>query len=315
MIPKQGNSFLTTPGIKNTGLSYLAAALVLFSLNAHSQNQPKNPKFNLDVSSAYYTENFNWSIAGNINDRYVNILSELRWRKIKGVQLNINGEYDFWKGLFAKGNLSKAFITSGKVSDTDFGKDNRQDTLFHDTFNSDQGNITSWATGVGYKIPIVKKYSVAPFVGYGINTQNLFVLRDYGNVTGNLKSTYDTKWKGLTMGLSFIIPVHERIKITAQSTYRQLNYSAKANWNLIEDFEHPVSFRHKAKGYGVQNSIGVQYLFNRNIAVSLNGQIGHWITGKGTDTLYRTNGEVNVTQLNRVHRNSATLGAGIQISF
>jgi hypothetical protein len=214
-----------------------------------------------------------------------------------------------------KGNLSNAFITSGKVSDTDFGKDNRQDTLFHDTFNSDQGNITSWATGVGYKIPIVKKYSVAPFVGYGINTQNLFVLRDYGNVTGNLKSTYDTKWKGLTMGLSFIIPVHERIKITAQSTYRQLNYSAKANWNLIEDFEHPVSFRHKAKGYGVQNSIGVQYLFNRNIAVSLNGQIGHWITGKGTDTLYRTNGEVNVTQLNRVHRNSATLGAGIQISF
>jgi hypothetical protein len=315
MIPKPGNSFLTTPGIKNTGLSYLAAALVLFSINAHSQNQPKKPKFILDASSGYYTENFNWSIAGNINDRYVNILSELRWRKIKGVQLNLNGEYNFWKGLFVKGNLSKAFITSGKVSDTDFGNDNRQDTLFHDNFKSDQGNITSWDAGVGYKVSIAKMYSVAPFVGYGINGQYLFVLRDYGNVTGNLKSTYDSKWTGLSMGLSFIIRIHERIIITAQSTYRQLNYSAKANWNLIEDFEHPVSFRHKAKGYGLQNNIGVQYVLNEKISLSLNGQLSHWTTGKGTDTLYRTNGEVNVTQLNRVYRNSATLGAGLQISF
>jgi hypothetical protein len=315
MLRKPGNSFLITRGIRKTALSYLAAALVLFSLNAHSQNQPKKPKFLLDASSAYYTEDFNWSIAGNVNDRYVIILSELRWRKIKGVQLNLNGEYNFWKGLFVKGNLSKAFITSGKVSDTDFGQDNRQDTLFHDTFNSDHGNITSWAAGVGYKLSIAKKYSVAPFVGYGNNSQSLFVLRDYGNVTGNLKSTYDTKWNGLTMGLSFIVPVHERIIITAQSTYRQLNYSAKANWNLIEDFEHPVSFRHKAKGYGVENNIGVHYVLNEKISLSLNGQLGHWTTGKGTDTLYRTNGEVNVTQLNRVHRNSATLGAGIQISF
>jgi hypothetical protein len=315
MLPKPGNSFLITPGIKNTGLSYLAAALVLFSLTAHSQNQSKKPKFILDASSGYYTENFNWSIAGNINDRYVNILSELRWKKIKGVQLNINGEYNFWKGLFVKGNLSKAFITSGKVSDTDFGRDNRQDTLFHDNFNSDQGNITSWDADIGYKISIAKKYSVAPFVGYGITAQSLFVLRDYGNVTGNLRSTYETKWNGLTMGLSFIIPVHERITITAQSTYRQLNYSAKANWNLIEDFEHPVSFRHKAKGYSIENNIVVHYLFNEKISVSLNGQLGYWTTGKGTDTLYRTNGEVDVTQLNRVHRNSTALGAGIRISF
>jgi hypothetical protein len=315
MLRKPGNSFLITRGIRKTGLSYLAVALVLFSLNSYSQTQPKKPKFILNASSGYYTENFDWSIAGNINDRYVNILSELRWKKIKAVQLNVNGEYNFLKGLFVKGNLSNAFITSGKVSDTDFGKDNRQDTLFHDTFNSDQGNITSWDAVIGYKIPIAKKYSVAPFVGYGINAQSLFVLRDYGNITGNLKSTYDTKWNGLTMGLSFTIPIHDKIIITAQSTYRQLNYSAKANWNLIEDFEHPVSFRHKAKGYGLQNSFGVQYLFNEKISVSLNGQLGHWTTGKGTDTLYRTNGEVNVTQLNQTHRNSATLGAGIQFLF
>jgi hypothetical protein len=315
MIPKPGNSFFITRDIKNTVLFYLAAALILFSLNAHSQNQSKKPKFILDASSGYYTENFNWSIAGNIIDRYVNILSELRWKKTKGVQLNINGGYNVWKGLFVKGNLSKAFITSGKVSDTDFGKDNRRDTLFHDSFNSDQGNITSWDAGIGYKISIAKKYSLAPFVGYGNNSQSLFVLRDYGNVTGNLKSTYDTKWNGLTMGLSFIIPIHEKIIITAQSTYEQLNYSAKANWNLIEDFEHPVSFRHKAKGYGLQNNTGVQYVLNEKISLSLNGQLGHWITGKGTDTLYRTSGEVNVTQLNRVHRNSGAIGAGIQISF
>ncbi|CAM3890483.1 hypothetical protein MUGA111182_15805 [Mucilaginibacter galii] len=31
-------------------------------------------------------------------------------------------------------------------------------------------------------------------------------------------------------------------------------YSAKANWNLVSEFEHPLSFQHNAEGYGIQAS-------------------------------------------------------------
>lgn len=218
-------------------------------LSLKAQESGKGPHVNLTSSAGYSVESFDWSIAGkNSMDEPVNILSELKWKKLGGINLYLAGEWYAWKSLFVRVDLSKTFITSGNVSDTDFGKDTRRDTLFHDVFNSDKGGVISYNVAAGYKIRFIKKNTIAPFAGYGNDAQSLYLLRDNGNVQGDLKSTYQTKWNGLFAGLDINICIYKKLTALGQITYHQVKYSAKADWNLIADFSHPVSFEHQAKG-------------------------------------------------------------------
>lgn len=191
-----------------------------------------------------------------------------------------------------RSDLSKTFITSDEVSDTDFSKANRQDTSFHDVFNGDKGAVISCSAAAGYTIYFLKKNTIAPFAGYRHDSQSLYMLRDNGNVQGDLKSTYQTKWNGPFTGLDLEIWVYKKLAAQGRITYHQVQYAAKANWNLIENFKHPVSFEHHAKGYGLVTDIDLEYLVGKKISAILRIVYGYWTTGKGTDTLYHTNGDI-----------------------
>ncbi len=45
----------------------------------------------------------------------------------------------------------------------------------------------------------------------------------------------------------------------AKGIYDQAVYRATADWNLIQNFSHPVSFTHHADGFGVEGQMGVEY--------------------------------------------------------
>jgi hypothetical protein len=292
----------------------LMTCIAGISISLKAQDS-KDPKFRLSPSIGYAVENFDWSIAGQYSHSTpVNILSELKWKKLSGAQFNLHSEYNFWKGLSVRAGLSRTMITSGKVTDTDFGKDNRKDTLFHDKFNSDEGNVTSYHLAVAYKIALTR-LSITPFIGYGNDLQSLYLLRAFGNVQGDLRSTYRTKWNGMVAGADLRIALIKDLFVRSSFTGHQVSYSAKANWNLVDDFKHPISFRHHANGLGFAGNIGIEYVFNKTMSLFLTGKKSWWTTGKGTDTLYRENGEINVTQLNPVHRNNMRVEAGAHISF
>ena len=283
-------------------------------VEAQESDRSNNLKF--ELSTGYSTENLEWSIAGkNTYGEPVNILSELKWKKLGGIYLNLSGEWYVWKDLFVRGNFSKTFIASGSVTDTDFGKHDRRDTLFHDKFTSNKGGLGAYGAAAGYKIHFLKKHSIATFAGYGSDSQSLYILRDNGNVQGDLKSTYQTRWNGFFTGIDIRISIHKNLAAKAQITYHQLSYSATADWNLIEDFKHPVSFKHRAKGYGFATDAGLEYFISKRMSATLTTTYSSWTTGKGTDTLYRTNGDVAITQLNRVQRNNLIFSAGFQITF
>jgi hypothetical protein len=280
--------------------------------------QESGRMLNLKIHAAvgYSVENFDWSIAGKgANAEPVNILSELKWKKSAGPCLHLHGEWHAWKGLFVRADISKTFVTSGKVSDTDFGKNDRRDTLFHDIFNSDRGGIIGYSAAIGYDIRLMSKHTISPFAGYRNDSQSLYLLRNNGNVQGDLKSTYQTKWNGLLAGLDVRVCIYEKLMVTGRITYHQVSYSAKADWNLIGDFKHPVSFKHQAKGYGLEAVAGLEYFIGKKISTLLTIAHGYRTTGRGTDTLYRTNGDIVATPLNPVHRNNLTLSAGIQMAF
>ncbi|HEY3401755.1 MAG TPA: hypothetical protein VGK59_00105 [Ohtaekwangia sp.] len=283
---------------------------------AEAQKPGDSSRFCFRISAGYAIENFNWSIAGNNeNGEPVNILSELRWKNIGGPQLGIHGEAYLWKKLSIRGDFYKTFITTGEVTDTDFSGNDRSDTLFHDTFSSDKGSISGYHGAMGYTFDLAQKHSIKPFVGYGKDSQLLYLLRDYGNVQGDLKSTYHTQWVGVLTGFDLCVSLHPKLTGRGQFMYHQVKYSAAADWNLIADFEHPVSFKHKAKGYGLEAEGALEYLVRKRVTIVLITRYRYWTTGPGTDTLFRIGGNTIVTKLNPVHRNSLIFSTGVHVKF
>ena len=91
-----------------------------------------------------------------------------------------------------------------------------------------------------------------------------------------------------------------RWTLAAEITYSQVDYSAKADWNLIPTFSHPVSFRHQAEGYGIDMNAALQYHCSPHLLLHLGGGGFTRQTGTGTDRLYLVSGQTDATQLNGV---------------
>ena len=111
------------------------------------------------------------------------------------------------------------------------------------------------------------------------------------------------------------MPINKKLELETQLSYYQLNYHAKANWNLIAEFQHPVSFTHSAKGYALTSKLNLSYTVTARTSLLLGGTYSYWTTGKGTDTLYLANGNINTTILNGVNRNGYGVTFGIQLTF
>jgi hypothetical protein len=294
--------------------SCLAGLLLVFASQIVLAQSDQRGKLVITFQPGYFQEDFRWSIAGDSQGKNPNIYSELRWKNLSGPQFALDVKYKFWKALVLQVNFSESFITSGTVTDTDFGQDNRKDTLYHDQFDSNKGSVTAFHATIGYQLKI-KRFSITPFAGYVVNAQSLYLLKDFGNVIGDLRSTYKTRWQGFTAGFNIRIPVGKKFTIEPSFVYNQTNYSSKANWNLIENFKHPVSFRHKAVGFGLEPSLNVRYMIRKKLSFLIGGYYSYWTTGKGSDRLYLMDGQIPVTQFNGAHRSSLGISLGVSYSF
>ena len=79
-----------------------------------------------------------------------------------------------------------------------------------------------------------------------------------------------------------------------------MRYHATGNWNLIERFQHPVSFRHRAKGFGLENQLVMSYKMSGGLCVELRPSYSYWTTGRGIDTVYKKDQSTPKTRLNDV---------------
>lgn len=96
--------------------------------------------------------------------------------------------------------------------------------------------------------------------------------------------------------------------------YRQVNYRAEGDWNLIQTFSHPMSFRRRAEGYGLEGRLGIKYGLGR-VVLLLVGDYAGWTTGKGVDELYLVSGQTSQTQLNEVVLHELGVKAGVRLGW
>jgi hypothetical protein len=130
-----------------------------------------------------------------------------------------------------------------------------------------------------------------------------------------LNSTYQAKWNGPYIKLKSSVKIIPSLKLAADVNYNQVNYGGKGDWNLIEDLQHPVSYRHSAKGYGVNAGAKLIYDITNHVAVNIGYTYFSWETGTGNDQLYLTSGQTDKTQLNGVFRKGFEVVGGMELSL
>jgi len=276
--------------------------------SAHGREHPG--KWRISLSTGFQQEDLRWSIAGNRYGQSPNIYSELKWRALAGPSVHVALRGELWKKVFLFAEGGRVFFLSGRVDDTDYQGDDRSNASYREQFSAVNSSSSSWSAGAGYQVLRAKKIALTPYLGYGIQDQSL-VLRDPGG-PGLLNSNYKTRWSGPLFRVSAALQLGEGLQLEADLRYLQINYSARADWNLITAFSHPVSFRHAARGYGLDTYAGLA--FRRHaFGVSVGAGYFSWQTGAGTDMLYLAAGTTNTTRLNEVIRDGFRGLAGIHI--
>lgn len=265
------------------------------------------------VAGGFRSLNLRWSIAGNSAGRSPNIYSELKWRGVGGANVDASLRYELGRRwvFFASG--SRTFLSTGRVSDNDYGGDNRTDNLYSEDFAGNNGYAYSLAAGAGYRLPFGKGFEFIPALGYGLSGQHL-TITDPGGLFDFLNSYYQTSWYG-PLARATVSWNSGRWQLSGQIIYHQVSYRAKADWNLIADFSHPVSFRHRANGFGVEEELGASYRVCRGVEVFFAGEGSAWATGTGIDELYRSGGTSQQTQLNEVVMAGFGLHAGVRVGL
>jgi hypothetical protein len=271
-------------------------------------------KLEVKVSAGYERQDFRWSIAGNSAGQDPNVYSELKWRGVGGPSgtVELLWKVDRRWRVFASG--SRVFTRSGTMTDTDYGLDNRYDPIYHQQFNAGTGHSEAALLGVGYCLLNSGRFRLTPYIGYGIDAQ-YFPIVDPGGPFAQLNSSYSAKWLGPWMKADASWRLGGRLEALAAAAYHQVDYRARADWNLIPSFAHPVSFRHTADGYGIELSAGFRYTVSRSVALELGGGYFDWQTGTGIDQLYLSTGSSDQTQLNGVAREGWRGNLGVLVGL
>ncbi len=92
-----------------------------------------------------------------------------------------------------------------------------------------------------------------------------------------------------------------------------MNYSASADWNLVDAFQHPVSFRQHAKGFDIKTTLTSIFRLNRFLSLSVGVDYSHAETGSGIDELFLDSGEVETTWFNGAFKHVKTVTVGILV--
>ncbi|MGS2761239.1 hypothetical protein [Sinomicrobium sp. M5D2P9] len=289
---------------------------LLFTCNDVLAQEFPEYKLSIHPYVKYRQEDLRWSIAGDVNGQNPNILSELIWKRLQGPQVGLMVQKKISGRFSVQADMSYMGVTTGRVTDTDYREDNRQDISYDERLQSDRGYALTFDARLQYLVYTHPKVSIIPFLGFTNKYQHVFMLdNEVPLMEGSiLKSTYTPHWYGGTAGGVFVFNAG-KARIFLEVSGDLVKYSAKANWNLRSEFAHPVSFKHSATGKGVNAQLFVEYPLYENMYVTLNADISHAETGTGTDKTFYQSGKKVYTRLNSVVNKSYGLGVGLKFKL
>jgi hypothetical protein len=290
--------------------------IVCVSLLASFSLKAQTSRWNFSLSSGYQSENFRWSIAGNIQGTSPNIYSELRWKNLAGPLVEAAADWNFWRTVHIHSVFSRLFITSGSVTDMDYQGDNRTNRSYYGAFDANKGMSFSWRTTLENQLLKSRVLTLTYCLGYALHKQSLFLLSsDQTGAAAGLRSTYDTRYQGVVIGMRGKVLLGARFSLEGSVFYDWVSFRGQADWNLISTFQHPLSFEDRADGFNLEGDLKFVYALQKKWALFLSADILHSETGSGTDMLYLQNGQSTPTQYNGAVRDYIKGAVGVRLSI
>ncbi|TKC08734.1 hypothetical protein [Pedobacter frigoris] len=278
---------------------------------AFSQQQ----KFTVSLNTGLFREDFNWSIAGNMDGKNPNVLSELIWKNLEGIQYNINSSYFLSSKIALNASFTYGRISEGKVNDSDYLEDNRKQSVFDESFLSNKGYHQSANFNVLMKRDLTRKIAVTALFGYDNLVQKLYLLEDPNHPTDeNLNSYYKNSWDGLQIGFDVRYSIG-KVSFSGEARAGYYKYNAIANWNLVPNFKKPISFEHKANAYKYGGSLHVSYLITRQLEINSGLDCTYGASLAGRDYAYFTDERTATTKFNGAELKSSFVELGLSFNF
>jgi len=258
-------------------------------------------------------DDFEWSIADT--DGHPNVLSELRWRDLRTRQLGVTAELAPSGPLLYRVRAAYGDSYAGEVRDSDYREGGRRQEYSRSISSARGGRMTEFRLALGY--PLGGRgadsvgWSLVPLAGLDYRRLDLH-LRDgrqevnspevpvpLGRFEG-LDSWYKAEWLSPWVGIEVARRQANGVAVQLGLELHPLaQYSAEADWNLRTDLAHPVSFEHRAWGYGLVTSLGLAYQTRDrrwDLAARLSWQ--RWRTEDGDDDVYTADGRILRTRFN-----------------
>ena len=270
----------------------------------------------IEISSGASIQSLAWSISGNAQGQNPNILSELKWDGLKGIDFMFNPRWKLVSDLQFSLPFGFCSIIAGRVTDSDYEGDNRASRVFFFESSCNNGSAYSAFPNLGWPFFLTSNFVVVPRIGFVFHSQHLFLKNDFPSFDEKpLNSSYIARWAGPGFSVETLLTLFCRMKMGYTINYHQIRYVAKANWNLIESLAHPVSFTHEARGFGLEQVLVVRYPARKGLELVFRFNSSHWSTGYGIDKLFKADGSSVLTRLNDVSRYETKASLGLNFIF
>ncbi len=279
----------------------------------------------------FHKGDLQWSIASDISGNATpNILSELTFADIEYETFESQGTLRFNRGFLAgvqiQGRYQAGEASAGTNQDSDYDGDNRTQEYSRSYSDAEGSEMTRFDLIFGYRFRLGDAWTLIPKLAYTYNEQLLKMTNgvqvldtrthalSLGPFEGNLNSSYTAEWEGVWFGgaLEWRIPSH-RLSLELQGHWQ--DYYAEANWNLREDFAHPVSFAHWSEATGFRWTLHYQFYFHKHFSAWIQATAEDFEADPGRDVVYFADGSRGATRLNGVTWESSGYAMGVEFNF
>ncbi|WP_341832444.1 hypothetical protein AACH28_05420 [Sphingobacterium thalpophilum] len=260
----------------------------------------------LSLNSGVERNSLSWSIAGNVDGKSPNVLSELKFKNLTRFGSQLAGEIEIRK-LKLGAAISFYKTLYGNGTDIDYKEDDRQIQSYSLDFKSNFGHSGNLGIQAAYKTFTTNHTYIAIGGSYSYRMEQYTL---HSDELTDLNSKYKINLNSYGPSVHFGYTPSKNLRLIYVISFSMLNYSADADWNLFENYQHPRSFSHSANGYSFHNvlefSKSIYSYFDLFLLTGL--RIDN--TRKGVDQLFYKSGAIDITQFNGANLTAFNIALG-----
>lgn len=328
--------------MKNVIFSPITASIsiiIFFTTSFSAIAADSLDRFDMELNLGYRVDQFDWNIAGQVDGTNPNIISELTWDDLKIAEIKSKARVVLYNKYYPFGGVAKASVNYGMVfdgdnQDSDYGTDNRTNEFSRSNNKGDDGDVWDLSAGAGLVFKSKdRKFIFSPLFGVSYHAQNLTLRDGYQTISEpnpfdpskppppvgpieGLNSTYDAEWRSGWVGVDLEYQPSPTFELYGSIELHSAEYEADANWNLRDDFRHPISFEQDSRdeATGIVANFGAKVGLN-NFMLNLDLCYQEWQVEDGIDRTYFSNGTIGVTRVNEVNWESLSASVGLTTRF